>query len=215
MVNNTGDGVVELFLEHLENNNTLDWNELSKNPAKNITTLYSKYPNQVKWHIACFNPSDEVIEFMFNNCPNRIIWENLARNTCDTAIDVMKEHTKYNNMSTKFWKNLSRNTKAIEILKDNPNKIQLYELSANMTPEASDILKDNIDYIDWSVFVKNESNQAIELIEQNLNKCNNNWYQLSQNPKALHIIRERLIHQDILEYLLLTVWIGTNPGIFI
>ena len=63
------------------------------------------------------------------------------------------------------WISLSANPNAIELLKENKDKISWDWLSQNLNPEAIELLKANYDEIDWVMLSKNPN--AIELLKEN------------------------------------------------
>ena len=77
------------------------------------------------------------------------------------------------------WRNLSRNSCEIELLKKNPNKLD-WDLSLN--PCAIELLKKNPNKINWSGLASNPCKEAIELLKENPDKID--WSILSSNPCA-------------------------------
>ena len=78
------------------------------------------------------------------------------------------------------WCCLSRNPCAIELLKENPNKLNWDYLSLNPCKEAIELLKQNRDKINWSGLSSNPCKEAIELLKLNPNKID--WSIVSSNP---------------------------------
>jgi hypothetical protein len=64
-------------------------------------------------------------------------------------------------------------------LRENPDKIDWYELSQN--PNAIDLLRENPDKINWRRLSENPN--AIEILRENPDKII--WFNLSQNLKGL------------------------------
>ena len=62
------------------------------------------------------------------------------------------------------WSYLSKNPAAIDILKDNLDKVNWYNLSRN--PAAVGILKDNLDKVVWMALSENTAPEAIELLKK-------------------------------------------------
>jgi len=83
---------------------------------------------------------------------------------------------KWISLSNLNWSQLSYNLNAIELLKDNPHKIDWYKLSTNQN--AIDIIKDNLDKINWDNLSDNPN--AIEILKENQDKID--WYMISSNP---------------------------------
>jgi hypothetical protein len=83
---------------------------------------------------------------------------------------------------------LSSNKNAIELLKENPDKINWNWLSKNENPNAISLLKENQDKINWKALSSNKN--AIDLLRDNLDKID--WFYLCLNPNAIEIIKENL-----------------------
>ena len=96
---------------------------------------------------------------------------------------------------------LSNNLNAIELLKENKNKINWTNLSNN--PNAIELLKENQDKINWSYLSSNTN--AISLLEENPNKID--WEVLSSNISAIELLKE---NQDKIDWL----QFSKNPNIF-
>jgi hypothetical protein len=82
---------------------------------------------------------------------------------------------------------LSSNPNAIELLRENPTKINWYELSKNPNPEAIELLKKaNLNELNWRILSSNPN--AIELLNANQGKID--WKELSKNPSIFDEILE-------------------------
>jgi hypothetical protein len=75
------------------------------------------------------------------------------------------------------WYSLSKNPNVIELLKENPDKIDWGCLLRNSNPEAFELLKQNPDKIEWRYLEKNK--QCIELMKSYREKID--WGELSRN----------------------------------
>jgi len=85
------------------------------------------------------------------------------------------------NINDLNWCILSKNSNAIELLKENQNKINWNNLSSNSN--AIELLKENQNKINWNNLSSNPN--AIELLKENQNKID--WFQLSKNPSIFEI----------------------------
>ena len=74
------------------------------------------------------------------------------------------------------WYSLSENPNVIELLKENPDKIDWDCLLRNPNPEAFELLKQNPDKIVWGSLEKNK--QCIELMKSYREKID--WGELSK-----------------------------------
>ena len=101
-----------------------------------------------------------------------------------------KKRNYYNSRVYKLLKSdlinykLSSNPNAIDLLRQNPNKINWEFLSSN--PNAIDLLKEHPDKINWYYLSSNPN--AIDLLRKNPNKIS--WMYLSENPNAIDLLRE-------------------------
>ena len=83
------------------------------------------------------------------------------------------------------WLYLSLNINAIDLLKNNIDKINTHCLSININ--AVKLLENNYDKIDWRYLSANKN--AIHLLEQNKDKIA--WGALSGNKNAIHLLEEK------------------------
>ena len=104
-----------------------------------------------------------------------------------------------------FWQQIARNTNpsAIELIKENLDKVGWYWLSSN--PEAIDLLEENKEKINWDQLSNNPCERAMKLIEENLQEAN--WNYLSSNPSAMYLLEQ---NKDKINW----YWISGNPNIF-
>jgi ribosomal protein L24E len=89
---------------------------------------------------------------------------------------------------------LSLNPNAIALLKENPDKINWYNLSRNKNAEAIALLKENPLQIDWTMLSLNPN--AIELLKANPDKIN--WTYLSSNPSIFTYDYEKMRYNCLL-----------------
>jgi hypothetical protein len=108
----------------------------------------------------------------------------------------------YDNSSDDFeWMRISRNSKDINFLEQNLEKIHWYALSRN--PNGIELLEKHIDKINWKELSKNPN--GIELLEKHTDKID--WKELSKNPKAMHLLEK---NQDKIDW----SYISQNSSIF-
>ena len=79
---------------------------------------------------------------------------------------------------------------AIDLLRDNPDKIDWYWLSSNKSPNAIDLLRDNPEKINWDWLSANKSPNAIELLRANPDKIY--WINLSKHPAIFKLDYQKL-----------------------
>ena len=153
---NPSDGAIEL----LKANHVIDLGWLSDNPNPAAIELLKANPDEIYWDELSLNTNSEAIELLKNKINeenemseddyndlgyyNRINWANLSSNTNPEAIELLKK-----NKRKISWGELSANSSAIKLLKENPTKIKWNWLSENPNPEAIELLKANPKKIDW------------------------------------------------------------------
>lgn len=104
-----------------------------------------------------------------------IMWPKICQYS--GAINLLKE-----NPEKIDWDILSGNPGAIELLRANPKKIHWKILSGNTG--AIELLRENLEKIDWDVLSGNTG--AIELLKENPEKIN--WKNLSSNSEAVELL---------------------------
>jgi len=103
------------------------------------------------------------------------------------------------------WNFLSLNPNAIELLKENPDKINWYRLCLNENPNVIKILKENKDKIDWCCLSENPNPKLIELFQENPSEIK--WTYLCKNPNAIELLKE---NRDKINW----YYLSENPSIF-
>jgi hypothetical protein len=176
----------------------------------------------------------ERIEYEKINVPeyyeeNRVCINNFSDNENPQIIEFIKERIEYEKGLSEEeykkidiydvldWSYISANPNAIDILKDNIDKINWFELSSNTNPRAIELLRERaiieknmsrIDYrrlrnkIDW--FNLSINPNAIDLLKEN--EDNIMWGYLSGNPNAIDLLEK---NKDEIEWSILSI--NTNP----
>jgi len=156
--------------------------------------------NESMFGYMCKNP--HCIKFIEENkhkyCINTV---NLAQNKA--ACHLIRKYIHTDLFTPPCWEYLCKNESpdAIQILKENPDKIIWHIFSTN--PSAIHMLEENPDLIDYMYLSANPA--AIHLIEQHMDKVN--WQFLSQNPNAIHILEKNIGKIDWYSF-------SQNPAIF-
>lgn len=145
------------------------------NENKRMNKILEKYKEYINWENLSMNP--ERIDILEKN-KDKLILENLAinhkaihiikelmdenKNNCQNKNNCKNEYKSKeyycknkNKLTHLFWKRLSSNKNAIDILKSHINMIEWVELSRN--EEAIEILKNNQDKIVWREISRNKS----------------------------------------------------------
>jgi hypothetical protein len=167
--------------------NSVEWAGLSRNP--NALHLLRKEPSKIEMWYLLDNPNPDALalyEQYIDILPKRI--HTLELSNSYTMVPYLKKNLKY--LDSNIFTN--QNPEAFELIKHLMDELlaiygEFYywkELSGN--PVAIDILKQNIDHIDWEAFCELE--EAIPIIENHIDKVN--WSALSSNPKAIHILQK-------------------------
>ena len=183
--NNSNPKVLKLIQKKIkEDPDELDWEELSANPI--AIKLLKKNPDDIDYSGLSANSSDEAIKLLQKN-PNEIDLAMLSANTNPKALKLLKKLLELEPEKLTDWTNLSKNPlpEAIEILKNNFDKIDWVWLSYNSSDEAIQLLKDNYDKINWNMLSANTNPKALELLKNN--QKNIWWPHLSANPSIFEL----------------------------
>ena len=190
--------IIEKIYDDDPETNTLNWTYLCANPSA-MNLLIKEHnicPNQINWTILSRNPS--AIPLLFGDIYSRyyIDWKTIWANPSAINILEKKEARKYQLVE---YYELSRNPNGIPLLL-NLQKTMPYsiidwnKMSSNPSHLAIDLLKENPDKICWSHLSGNPS--AMPLIFEafeNERKGKTNpvkWTTLCTNPSAINLLYE-------------------------
>jgi hypothetical protein len=152
-----------------------------------------------------FKNKNALYFLMENNIEIDYYW--LSSNTNSIAIKLLKEEIKVNPDARIKWIELSKNPKAMKLLKANRDKIVWPYLCFNTNPEAMKLIEEEIkvnpEHINFENLATNETPEAMKLIEDNLfnkktvyntnsiysREWNRFWQALSINSKAIKILK--------------------------
>ena len=99
---------------------------------------------------------------------------------------------------------MNKNPQAIELLRQNPDRIYWYGLAQNRSPEAMQLFRENPDKININDLSSNSA--AIDLLRQNMGSIN--WMDLSYNPSAINLLKQNPQNIDWYQF-------SGNPSIFV
>lgn len=203
--------------------NELNWNGLSANPR--AIHFLKANPHKVDLRMLCDNPSLEVIpliEAILQTEESKIKWNWLLDNPI--LIHLLALTCKIRDINN-WWKiSKCEHADAIQLLKNNIDKIDYYWLSGNQHPDAvklletlssdkitkicwysisknpnaMDLIESNPAKVRWSGLSANINDRAIKLLEANLEKIN--WFELSSNPSAIKLLKshpDKIYHNTL------------------
>lgn len=181
----------------------VEWYWFSGNPA--AIDILKENPDKIDWDRFSKVCSDE--EYLWKNI-DKIVWHKLARNPhatnvlrwfLNSLIPESKETFNVKNLNILnhdyilFWSNISENPAAIDILKENPDKMNWVHLCLNTSPDAIKMLEANQDKIHWNCLSLNPA--AIHLLKNNRDKLSISC--LNSNP--YDYLREKIDHFNSLK----------------
>jgi hypothetical protein len=224
---NTNPIAIELLMEEINvNPNTrIDWAALSRNPE--AIKILKANRDEILWGILSFNTNPEAMKLIEEEIkvnPMHINFEGLAANETSAAIKLIEDNlfnkkSNYNTNWYRFWQILSRNSKAIKLLKANRGLIDWCELCGNQSTEAIKLLEEemikNPDIVNWNILSSNPNKKAFAILEANPNKINYRRLSSNSNPKAIKLLDKRMeIQNDRLSKDDKIDWteISKNPG---
>jgi len=200
---NTSSRAIALLRQNPEKLNTY-FRYLSGNINPEAIALLRENFNLIDWNLLSANPS--AIDLIVENITLLVNWMDLSANPSPAAIELLRE-----NLNRINWKKLSTNTSpgAIKILRENPERIDWQFLSAN--PSAIKLLRENPQHIDWKLLSMNPSPLAIEMLHNNPEHIN--WQFLVQNksPRAMDLIKQQYLLDKTKINI---VYLMKNPNIF-
>lgn len=208
----------------LETKNKINWMKLCR--CQKSIDIFKKYPLKILWAYLSDNDYQPIVDMILEKFEyekinpteidedNRISFLSFTDNHNPNIMKLVTERIEYEKGLSKEeydkldicvdvldWAYLSGNPSAIDLLKENIDKINWEELSCNTNPNAIDLLRERTieennmskkDYaklknkINWNVLSTNPN--AIELLEENIHKIN--WEYLSANSGAINLLKK-------------------------
>jgi hypothetical protein len=199
------------------NPDKIDWVLLSKNPDPKAIEMLKANPDKISWGYLAQNSNPEAIKLIEEKIkvnPEIIPFDNLAANETPEAIKLiflfnrLNKYTMYQvSNSMRFWSILSRNSKAVKILKANPSKIHWDQLCSNKSTEAIQLLEEQITNkwvdpvkidknISWLNLSSNPNQRAFEILEANPTKIDYRGLSANSNPNAIELLKKRMEVQN-------------------
>jgi len=201
---NTNPIAIQLLKEEIKVNPDarIDWGALSKNPK--AMKILKTNRDKIVWAYLCFNTNPEAIKLIEEEIkinPEHINFENLATNETQEAMKLIEDNlfsknTVYTINWNRFWQKLSKNSKAVKILKANREKIDWCELSGNQSDEAIKLLEEKMitdpDIVNWNILSGNPNQRAFAILEANPKNINYRRLSGNSNPKAIELLKKRM-----------------------
>jgi hypothetical protein len=211
---NTNPIAIQLLKEEIKVNPDarINWLELSRNPK--AMKILKANRDKIVWAYLCFNTNPEAMKLIEEEIkinPVHINFENLATNETQEAMkliddNLFSKNTVYNTKSiysrdwNRFWQKLSKNSKAVKILKANREKIDWCELCGNQSDEAIKLLEEemitNPDIVNWNILSGNPNQRAFAILEANPKNITYRRLSNNSNPKAIELLKKRMEVQN-------------------
>jgi hypothetical protein len=199
-----------------ENPDKIDWDLLSKNPDPNAIEMLKANPDRISWGYIAQNSNPKAMKLIEEEIkvnPTNIHFDNLAANETLEAIKLIEDNLLNKNTiyqvsnSMRFWSILSRNSKAVKILKANPRKIHWDQLCSNKSTEAIQLLEEQMTNkwvdpvkidknISWLNLSSNPNQRAFEILEANPTKIDYRGLSYNSNPNAIELLMKRMEVQN-------------------
>lgn len=180
----------------------LDWKALSRNPE--AMKILKANRDKISWGYLSLNTNPSAMKLLEEEIkvnPTHINFESLAENETPEAMKLIEdnlliENSIYTTNWNRFWEILSRNTKAIKILKANHKNIDWCSLCGNQSTEAIKLLEEematNPDVVNWIILSGNPNQRAFAMLEANPKKINLRRLSSNTHPKAIAILEKRM-----------------------
>ena len=198
------------------NPDKIDWVLLSKNPDPYAIEMLKANPDRISWGYLAQNSNPEAIKLIEEEIkvnPMNIHFDNLAANETPEAIKLIEDNLLNKNTmyqvsnSMRFWSILSRNSKAVKILKANPRKIHWDQLCSNKSTEAIQLLEEQMTNkwidpvkidknISWLNLSSNPNQRVFEILKANPTKIDYRGLSYNSNPNAIELLMKRMEVQN-------------------
>jgi len=178
------------FLE--EHINVMPKFNLSNNPYS--IPLLKKYPELIDWYALSSNESKEAIFLIRDNLEklDNECYTNLCQHPSYEAIELLLE-----NPEKIDWYHISSNPYALHLFEKEENREKLYweKICYIATHTFIPLLKKNMDKLNDRCWKELSSNKnMIELLMENMDKID--WHYISANPNATSILHNHLDKVD-------------------
>ena len=205
---NTNPIAMGLLVEEMKVNPAVhfDWKALSRNPE--AMKILKANRDKISWGYLSLNTNPKAMKLLEEEIkvnPAHINFENLAENETPEAMKIIEDNLLIDNSIytinwNRFWEILSRNTKAIKILRANRNKIDWCSLCGNQSTEAIKLLEEEIatkpDVVNWIVLSGNPNQRAFDMLEANPKKINMRRLSSNTHPKAIELLEKRMVYEN-------------------
>ena len=184
---------------------TINWAELSKNPE--AIKILKANRKKIEWGLLSLNTNPKAMKLLEEEIkvnPTHIKFESLAANETPEAIKLIEdylliENSIYTTNWNRFWEILSRNSKAVKILKANREKIDWCSLCGNQSTEAIKLLEEEMvtkpDVVNWIILSGNPNQRAFAILEANPKKINLRRLSGNTNPNAIELLDKRMEYE--------------------
>ena len=180
----------------------LDWAALSRNPE--AMKILKANRDKIIWGHLSLNTNPKAMKLLEEEIkvnPTHINFESLAANETPEAMKLIEDNLLIKNPIysinwNRFWQILSRNKKAVKILKANRGKIDWCELCGNQSTEAIKLLEEKMetepDIVNWIILSGNPNQRAFAILEANPKKINMRRLSSNTHPKAIELLDKRM-----------------------
>ena len=184
----------------------LDWKALSRNPE--AMKILKANRRKISWGFLSLNTNPKAMKLLEEEIkvnPAHINFESLAENETPEAMKIIEDNLLiknpiYTTNWNRFWQILSRNTKAIKILRANRGKIDWCELCGNQSTEAIELLEEEMatkpNIVNWIILSGNPNERAFAMLEANPKKINLRRLSSNTNPKAIELLEKRMVFEN-------------------
>ena len=205
---NTNPIAMGLLAEEMKVNPSvhLDWKALSRNPE--AIKILKANRDKISWGFLSLNTNPEAMKLLEEEIkvnPAHINFESLAENETPEAMKIIEdnlliENSIYTTNWNRFWEILSRNTKAVKILRANRKKIDWCSLCGNQSTEAIKLLEEEMatkpDVVNWIILSGNPNKRAFAMLEANPKKINLRRLSSNTHPKAIELLEKRMEYES-------------------
>lgn len=185
----------EAFALLFENQDKIDWTFLSSNEYDGAVDLLERHIDKINWACLCRNRNPRAISLLANH-PEKVNLAILSQTHTQQAVALLSTLTRFDEAESLglFWA-LSANPYAMDILEKHVDKICWETFSTNPHQRTIDLLLQNPTKMNFKQLSTNTNPNALRLLESHLDKVD--WSSLSANPSAIGLLEKHLDDVDL------------------
>ena len=191
---NTNPVAIELIKRKLNQNpdTFVNWKELCKNPSAAEILIDERYREKLDFDALSSNTNPFVINFLYTEFYIEINWKNLSANESVSAVELLSKEIENGRKRNVYQQEVSRNSKAIELLKKYPDLVDIEGLCANTHEDAIKLFEEHIERKNHIFDKAIKDQHTLNYYQLNISRRNREYHEKAKVlNKEIESIRER------------------------